>query len=129
MATNAARRLFLGGLAGTVALPYAPALAAAVWRPPDSSALRAALHACGGPNLSDDLACACLNHCPDVALTRTTSELTESYERARLGGGSFQEWFRKETTSDFAEARVVRVEGWVISETEFLLFARLGASA
>jgi hypothetical protein len=128
MATNAARRLFPGGLAGAMALPHAPALAA-VWRSPESSALRSALHACGGPNLSADLACACLNHCPDVALTRTTSELTESYERATLGGASFQEWFRKETTSDFAEARVVRVEGWVISETEFLLFARLGTSA
>src|SRR5688500_11760499 len=60
MATNAARRLFLGGLTGAMALPHAPALAA-VWRSPESSALRSALHACGGPNLSADLACACLN--------------------------------------------------------------------
>lgn len=34
---------------------------------------------------------------------------------------------REQTTADFAAGRVVRVQGWVISETEFLLFARLGA--
>jgi hypothetical protein len=65
---------------------------------------------------------------PASALARTPDELMASFERASAGGVGFADWMRQETMSDFDAARVLPVQGWVISETEFLLFAHFGAS-
>ncbi|HZM35057.1 MAG TPA: hypothetical protein VFC18_11255 [Burkholderiales bacterium] len=87
------------------------------------------LEMCAGTKLGSELASACIRHCPDSPLSRTTAELAASFERAQASGVSFREWLQQQTTADFSAERVVRVQGWVISETEFLLFARLGAAA
>ena len=92
------------------------------------SALRfALLEACGGTAVAAEVAHACISACPDAVLSRTAEELAASFERARDGGVGFRHWLREQATADFAARRVLRARGWVISESEFLVFARLGA--
>jgi hypothetical protein len=129
MTNTPRRRKVIAGFAAALAVGEIP-VRASEHCDLQLSALRSALlEACGGTNLSTELAHACISHCPDSALSRTTAELVASFGRARAGGVTFRKWFREQTVADFAAERVVRVHGWVISETEFLLFARLGASA
>ena len=129
MANSPGRRKVVAGLAAALAVRRVPARAVEHCDP-ELSALRSALlEACGGTKVSAELAHACISQCPDSVLSRTTAELVASFERAEASGVTFQEWFREQTVADFAAGRTVRVQGWVISETEFLLFARLGASA
>lgn len=123
MANSPGRRKIVAGLAAALALGEVPVLAVE-HGDPQLSALRSALLAvCGGTNVGADLARACISHCPDAVLSRTTGELVASF----ASGVNFRDWLREQTTADFAAGRVVRVQGWVISETEFLLFAGLGA--
>ena len=92
------------------------------------SALRSALlEACGGTAVAAEVAHACISACPDAVLSRTAAELAASFERAKDGGVSFRHWLREQTAADFAARRVLRAQGWVISESEFLVFSRLGA--
>ena len=125
MAKIPERRKLVAGFAAALALGQVP-LFAAEHGDPKLSALRSALwEAYGGLNLRTELAHACISHCPDIALSRTTTELVESFARMHASGSKFRDWLHEQTTADFIAGHVVRVQGWVISETEFLLFARL----
>ena len=127
MANNPGRRKVVAGLAAALVLREGPALAAGQ-REARLSALRSALlEACGGSAVAAELEHACIGACPDAVLSRTATELAASFERARDGGVSFRHWLREQTAADFAARRVVQAQGWVIAETEFLLFARLRA--
>jgi hypothetical protein len=60
---------------------------------------------------------------------RAHRDLAASYERAAVARVDFAAWFEVETISDFEAGRVFRVDGWVISEAEFLLFSSSADSA
>jgi hypothetical protein len=129
MAKSPGRRRVVAGLSAALALRHIPAGGVESFSRHRSALRSAFLETCGGTKLSSELAHACIRQCPDSILSRTTADLAASFERAQAGGASFREWFQQQTMADFSEERVVRVQGWVISETEFLLFARLGAAA
>jgi hypothetical protein len=124
------RRSFLVGLAAGVAVMWVP------FRPRSSAGadtwqtLRSALFdACRGETLPLNLGQACLaHHQPDI-LIREPIELITSFNCATAANVGFADWFKSETMSDFDAGRVVRVNGWVISETEFLLFSGFAGSA
>ena len=123
------RRNVLAGLLAAFAVPQVPVLAAQHSEARLSALKSALLEACGGAKVPAELARACIDECPKTVLSRTTAQLGASFEHAVASGLNFDEWLRQQTVADFSAARVVHVHGWVISETEFLLFARLGASA
>lgn len=83
------------------------------------SAIRMALHAaCGRRNVLALLGRAC-GQCVGQRMHRSDDELAASFDETARTGGSFSDWYRRETIADFDAGRVVKVEGWVISETEF----------
>jgi hypothetical protein len=88
------------------------------------STLRSALlKACGSRTVPATLGHACIRRGQMPALARNARDLAASYKRAAVARVDFAAWFEVETVSDFEAGRVVRVDGWVISETEFLLFS------
>jgi hypothetical protein len=50
-------------------------------------------------------------------------DVAARYASAAAAGADFADWLGAETKADFEAGRVVRVEGWVISETEHALFS------
>ncbi len=124
------RRKFVAGLAAAVVLAWIPFRRSRSAGADTVQTLRSALlGACGSQALPANLGRACLMHHQPHTLIRETQELIASFNCATAANIGFADWFRKETISDFNAGRVVRVEGWVISETEFLLFSSFAASA
>lgn len=126
MANNPGRRKIVAGLAAALAVGEVPVLDAEHCDPRLSALRSAFLEACGETKLAIELAHACIRECPSTVLSRSTAELVASFESAKASGLSLADWLRQQTIADFSAGRVVPVQGWIISETEFLLFARLG---
>jgi len=86
--------------------------------------LRNALrHACGSIDVVGTLGRSCQLNGAGYVMRRSDQELEASFDRAVASGIDFAAWYRTETISDFEMGRAVRVDGWVISETEFRLLS------
>jgi hypothetical protein len=111
--SNGAAALFVA-----VAVRWLPFPSANSW-----STLRSALFAaCGSREPLVVLGRACIKHA-GIPTSAKKWNLAVSYKRAASAGVDFAHWFAGKCVSDFRAGRVVRVEGWVISETEFLLLS------
>lgn len=129
MMERISRRNLLCGVAAAclVSVPFTPLVCVGAdgW-PTLRSAL---LEACGCRTIPASLGNACLMLGPIPVLTRSPRDLAASYKRAAIARVDFAAWFAVETISDFEAGRVVRMQdGWVISETEFLLYSSIAGS-
>ena len=121
------RRLFIG-LAAAVFVAWLPFPSRSFIRADRALVLRSALFdACGSQALPARLGRACRTQGHAGCLYKNTEEVVSSFGRATDAGVQFAEWCKLESMADFGAGRVVRVEGWVISETEFLLFSGFSA--
>lgn len=129
MTRNVSRRSVLVGLATGIAALWVPfRLRSSAGADPWQTLRSALFDACRSETLPLNLGRACLaHHQPDI-LIRKPFELIASFNCATAANVGFADWFKSETMSDFDAGRVVRVNGWVISETEFMLFSRFAAS-
>ena len=128
MTERISRRKLLGGVVAALLVPIhfrrLASLAADPW-----STLRSALFkVCGSQTVPWTLGRACIMQGLLPVIMRK-QDLAASYERATVARVDFAAWFEMECLSDFEAGRVVRVDRWVISETEFLLFSNCADSA
>jgi hypothetical protein len=127
MTERISRRNLLCAVAAAllVSVPFRRSVGADAW-----STLRSALFkACASRAVPATLGHACIMPGQMPALARNARDLAASYKRAAVARIDFAAWFEVETISDFEAGRAVRVDGWVISETEFLLFSSSADSA
>jgi hypothetical protein len=121
------RRLFIRlfiGLAAAVSVGWLPFRSRSFTKKDRALVLRSALFdACGSQALPARLGRACRTQGHTGRLYKNTEELVSSFGRATDAGVQFAQWCKLESIADFRAGRVVRVDGWVISETEFLLFS------
>lgn len=130
MTRSVPRRKFIAGLAAAVVAAWFPFFRRQSAGADRLQALRSALvAACGSQALPANMGRACVMNPQPHTLIRDPRELIASFDDATMGNVGFADWFKRETISDFDAGRVVRVDGWVISETEYLLFSGFAASA
>src|SRR5439155_23285913 len=116
MTVTFSRRRVLVGLSAAILVSGSPLRQILSSGTDTLSTLRSALlEACGSWAIPANLGRACLMQGHSHSLVRKPQELVASYDRARIAGVGFVDWFKMETMSDFDAGRIVRVEGWVIS--------------
>ena len=121
------RRVFLSTFAGWVAMGPTAVSGFEVALDHGAVLRKAYLDACGPVGLSDGLRRSCRAAPDAVSVATTWNSLAKSFVEAKAEGLGFRDWFTRQTIEDFRRERVVLVEGWMISETEFLLFSDAAA--
>lgn len=107
-------------LAGLAALPLASLAVAGLGGA--LTRLREAYLGLCGPDLAARLRRSCRPErtVPDAAAK--LDDLAAGFARASREGVAFEAWLKARAAEDFAAGRVVRVEGWVLAESEVLLY-------
>jgi hypothetical protein len=90
---------------------------------PLSRVLGALRGACRRDDILLTLGRACAKQPTSHVMHHSDEEIAVSFEQAAGQDRDFAAWYRDATMSDFDDGRVVRVDGWVISETEFRLLS------
>lgn len=65
---------------------------------------------------------------PQILAEQMCADPAERHRLARCGIEELRAWIDARVRADFAEGRIVRVEGWMLSETEARLYALIAAS-
>lgn len=124
------RRTALAGLAaatGLAAVAPSPAGAFALpERAGDRDLADRALRMFSRPNDARRVGFACQGHADLCGPREVLVDTIFGAERDRLAGSADAEihaWLRGRIRRDFAEGRTVKVEGWVLAETEARLYA------